>query len=61
MYPNGIPTPGSDEALELGCECAILDNGHGRGYMGGPFFAITGGCPIHDKPKDDPIVIESSD
>jgi hypothetical protein len=38
------PNPGSDAALDLGCTCPVLDNGHGRGA--GPFW-ITGGCPVH--------------
>jgi hypothetical protein len=41
--PN--PNPGSDGAIEMGCTCAVLDNGHGKGN--GPFW-ITGGCPVHD-------------
>lgn len=29
------PNPGSDEAVAMGCRCAVLDNGHGRQpYMG---------------------------
>lgn len=58
-YPNmphedETPNPGSDEALERGCTCAILDNNHGRFP---PFPAtdemphggwwVTGGCPVH--------------
>lgn len=39
-----VPNPGSDEALELGCTCPVLDNGHGRGA--GPFW-INEGCPVH--------------
>lgn len=48
------PNPGSDEALERGCRCPVLDNAHGRGYMGGmkdddgnTVFVIVGGCPLH--------------
>jgi hypothetical protein len=29
-----IPNPGSDEAIEMGCWCPVIDNGHGNGYMG---------------------------
>lgn len=45
---SDIPNPGSGEAIEQGCTCPILDNGHGRGYMGieGQFI-ITAGCPLH--------------
>lgn len=39
------PNPGSDAALDQGCTCPVLDNGHGRGS--GPFW-ISGGCPLHD-------------
>jgi len=48
------PNPGSAEARQLGCECPVLDNGHGRGYMGGAkdkngetVFVYTVGCPVH--------------
>ena len=43
-----IPDPGSREAIEAGCCCAVLDNGHGRGYMGqAGIFVITARCPLH--------------
>lgn len=45
-----IPTPGSQEAREQGCTCAVIDNHHGRGRYGdGDKFGwfITGGCPVH--------------
>lgn len=29
------PNPGSDEAIAAGCRCPVLDNAHGRGWMGG--------------------------
>lgn len=46
---NDVPNPGSDAALDAGCTCPILDNGHGRGYMGMQGrFVIAGDCPIHD-------------
>jgi hypothetical protein len=43
------PNPGSDEAIEAGCTCAVLDNNHGRGFLYGGVLAfwITSGCPIH--------------
>lgn len=40
-----IPNPGSDEALDLGCTCPVLDNSHGYGYKG--IFVMNGPCPIH--------------
>lgn len=48
------PNPGSDEAISLGCKCPVIDNGHGRGWMGGikdddgeTIFVYTVGCPVH--------------
>ncbi len=40
------PTPGSDEAIEQGCSCPVLDNGHGAGIGGGQYW-IGGNCPMH--------------
>jgi len=46
-YPNN-PNPGSDEALDQGCVCAILDNNHGRGRFGdGEQFSVRLDCPLH--------------
>lgn len=43
-----IPNPGSQEARDAGCTCPVLDNGHGRGYMGQPgVFVKNETCPIH--------------
>lgn len=42
--------PGSNEAIDKGCACPVLDNGHGRGYLGdGKKFGwvINGTCPLH--------------
>lgn len=45
------PNPGSDDAIEAGCICPVLDNSHGRGFMGQEgIFWITAGCPIHTLP-----------
>jgi hypothetical protein len=47
-----LPSPGSDEALKAGCICAVIDNAHGRGYMGqAGVFVYTVGCPVHDSPS----------
>lgn len=47
-WTKPIPNPGSDEAIWLGCRCAVLDNGYGKGSMWGPDkFWITKGCPLH--------------
>lgn len=41
--------PGGDAALEAGCTCAVLDNGHGNEDLGRHRgFWITEGCPLHD-------------
>ncbi len=48
------PKPGSKEATEQGCTCPVIDNGHGKGYMGGVkdkdgnvMFVINASCPVH--------------
>jgi hypothetical protein len=44
LYPN----PGTDEAIKDGCQCPIMDNEYGRGYMGMPdVFVYNMECPIH--------------
>ena len=53
-----IPTPGSREAVHQGCQCAVMDNHHGKGFPWGgtTSFWITQGCPLHapePKPKDE--------
>ena len=43
-----MATPGSPEAVAKGCSCPIMDNCHGRGYMGQKnVFSVTLGCIIH--------------
>jgi len=37
--------PGSDEALDNGCLCPVLDNGHGKRRDG--LFWMNADCPIH--------------
>lgn len=42
------PPPGSAASLALGCTCPVIDNAHGRGYMGRPgMFVYSAGCPVH--------------
>ena len=48
------PNPGSPAAVKSGCTCPVLDNGHGRGYMGGArnkegkvMFVTSSACPLH--------------
>jgi hypothetical protein len=47
MLSNIPPNPGSDEALDKGCTCPVLDNAHGRGYMNQVYFWINNNCPLH--------------
>lgn len=46
--------PGSDEALDNGCLCPVLDNGHGKKRDG--LFWRNADCPLHGvkigKPDD---------
>lgn len=42
------PSPGSDAAIDQGCTCPILDNGHGKGSLWGPnTFIMHETCPMH--------------
>jgi len=42
------PSPGSDEAIEAGCKCPVLDNEHGQGYKGQKgIFVMVADCPLH--------------
>ena len=44
------PKPGTRQASELDCTCPVLDNGHGRGYMGDGErygFVVQENCPLH--------------
>ena len=44
------PNPGSDEALAAGCNCPVMDNAHGKGYMGiENVFVMRVDCLIHSK------------
>ena len=45
--------PGSREAVDAGCTCAVLDNGHGKGrYSDGDKYGwlITETCQLHANP-----------
>jgi hypothetical protein len=45
---QATPNPGSREALDAGCACAILDNNHGKFAPWPPDgWWITQGCPVH--------------
>lgn len=43
------PNPGSKEAVDAGCRCAVIDNHYGKGEPSkdGPQFWINGDCPMH--------------
>jgi hypothetical protein len=45
------PNPGSDEAIDAGCTCPVIDNEYGRGCgvgeNGAVLFWTSGDCPIH--------------
>lgn len=47
MADGDVPSPGSDEALDQGCRCPVLDNAHGRGYMGTDRYVTRPDCPLH--------------
>lgn len=52
--PTSSPNPGSDEAIEAGCTCAVMDNHHGKSAPWSPDgWWITGGCPVHDRSEND--------
>jgi hypothetical protein len=46
---KGQPNPGSDQALNRGCTCAVMDNNRGlRAPMRENQWWITAECPVHD-------------
>ena len=46
--PDLNAPPGSDGAIAAGCRCPVLDNEHGRGFMGQEgVYCHSGDCPIH--------------
>jgi len=49
------PNPGSQEAIDAGCRCPVMDNHYGAGAYndenGEPLFWINEDCPIHGKEK----------
>lgn len=52
MNQKKKPNPGSDEAIDQGCTCPVLDNGRGRGCGhkgddGEPLFWINSDCSLH--------------
>lgn len=53
---SDTPNPGSDEALEMGCECPVMDNHRG---MFAPYppdgWWMTPGCPVHMDVEPAPV------
>lgn len=50
MSKKKTPNPGSDEAVDQGCTCPVLDNGRGNEELGKVRgFWINAGCPLHDE------------
>ena len=49
------PNPGSKDAINAGCQCAVMDNNHGRFAPFPPDgWWVTEGCPIHAPKKVNP-------
>jgi len=48
---DGPPNPGTQEAIDAGCTCPVLDNSYGWGYTGigggEGIYCYNEGCPIH--------------
>ncbi len=53
-HPKGAP--GSPTAINNGCKCPVIDNGHGRGMYtdtdGIAVYAVNRDCPIHHNEID---------
>ena len=54
------PNPGSDEAVDAGCLCPVMDNRRGKGaYLGkNDMFWINAECPLHAKKPKDKLRVE---
>lgn len=49
-----IPNPGTEEAIEMGCTCPVMDNNYGQGAYGQEgVYWYSADCPIHNPEKDD--------
>lgn len=59
----GNLNPGSKEAQEHGCICAVMDNHYGQGfpYNGETCFYINGDCPVHGEDDNEPRLHLDSD
>lgn len=48
-----IPNPGSNDAIDAGCTCPVLDNGHGNEELGRiRGFWMRADCPLHGQGED---------
>lgn len=48
IWPKG--TPGSNEAIEHGCTCPVIDNAGGTGHWeceGEMYYVLRTDCPVH--------------
>ena len=53
-HKKPTPNPGTNEAIKQGCTCPVIDNEHGRGYMGQKgIFVYNGNCQVHKLPTRD--------
>ena len=61
------PNPGSQEAIEQGCKCPVMDNRRGKGVYidknGEPVFWYSGICKIHKHklPEDLSNLLDTDD
>ena len=49
-WSESLPSPGSNDAVEAGCTCPILDNAHGGGFPGkegSVMYWVAQGCRLH--------------
>lgn len=53
------PNPGSRAAQDQGCNCPVLDNAYGQGYLGGVkdkdgniMFVINVTCSVHGEKNE---------
>lgn len=45
---NNIPNPGTNEAIEAGCTCPVMDNNYGRGAYGQEgVYWYNASCSVH--------------
>lgn len=65
MTHNPIPNPGSNEAVDLGCTCPIMDNHYGAGYANRngleAVFVINADCPLHGGTVPEPEAVKHGD